>query len=738
MMADKVEESFERYNPQHPLPDEIRKMEKDKTVCKYCGVSYLIHSEIKNLENRLKSLEKELERYKGLEDREAELQKEVEALQNQRGEYEMTITVKEAAIATLSNNLKNQEDISSRLKREKEDILDRLTDADKSCEQYREKVNRYERGLPGIKFSLHQQKSALQDIHAFMEARDQAMKEEMDLLLSHIRTSCEREIKAQEKLTEEKNALNTKLREIESKYKDSSNVSSEMKKKFEEKEEHIKNLENVQYENRHLQKKCSELEGSIEKLKRELEESIAATRGLTLECKQFKDQLKIKAQEMEELTANFRKKEQNLDMASQKVQGELRRKEAELVAAQKELKSLQYQFQEQQEQEESVSQKISRTINETKDLKELLTRTNEEIAALKEERDAMISSHQTRIEQLRESFKEKISDAEKWPQRLEDALRQERDRHIGDLRSLEQRLKESFIMELEIEKQKYQEMLRKYQSGSKTSEDMLKAHMMSMESKYKAEIDDLQTLLAENKTRAKEMEAALRREIENLKSLIRDLENRLARIDYENEELVNKLRSQLQETHHDLEGTRNTLEMKDRELLGAKQEIGVLQETVRKECEERMELTEALGEVKEELLQMKKPLGGEWMPQGGYSVKKPSVGTRSPRTLSPARLPNNNKHLPELRESGAKSVMKDEIPHRSSSVPSSSQSPRPSTSSGSRNKAFSAPQKEYTVTKNNNLTFPKDMGGPQEVGKPKATNTLAQNRRRIAAILGRK
>jgi hypothetical protein len=51
--ADEPEETFEPYNPQHPLPEEIRKMTRDDTVCQYCGVSYLIHNEIKRIEGKL-------------------------------------------------------------------------------------------------------------------------------------------------------------------------------------------------------------------------------------------------------------------------------------------------------------------------------------------------------------------------------------------------------------------------------------------------------------------------------------------------------------------------------------------------------------------------------------------------------------------------------------------------------------------------------------------------------------
>ena len=57
-------EEFEKYIPQHPLPSELQTMKRDDTVCKFCGVSYLIHNEIKALEDKLKATEKELAFYK--------------------------------------------------------------------------------------------------------------------------------------------------------------------------------------------------------------------------------------------------------------------------------------------------------------------------------------------------------------------------------------------------------------------------------------------------------------------------------------------------------------------------------------------------------------------------------------------------------------------------------------------------------------------------------------------------
>ena len=51
-------------------------------------------------------------------------------------------------------------------------------------------------------------------------------------------------------------------------------------------------------------------------------------------------------------------------------------------------------------------------------LKESLTKANDEVAALKLEREMMIAAHHNRIEQLRESFKKKMEEADAWPSKV--------------------------------------------------------------------------------------------------------------------------------------------------------------------------------------------------------------------------------------------------------------------------------------------------------------------------------
>ena len=60
-------------------------------MCKYCGVSYLIHNEIKALEDKLAVLEKELATLRGQEQREALLKKENALLKDQRNDLQSSL-----------------------------------------------------------------------------------------------------------------------------------------------------------------------------------------------------------------------------------------------------------------------------------------------------------------------------------------------------------------------------------------------------------------------------------------------------------------------------------------------------------------------------------------------------------------------------------------------------------------------------------------------------------------------
>uniref|UniRef100_A0A4X2LML9 Leucine, glutamate and lysine rich 1 n=1 Tax=Vombatus ursinus TaxID=29139 RepID=A0A4X2LML9_VOMUR len=71
---------MDRHIPIHALPEEIQKMSRDETVCKYCGVSYLILHEFKLMEEKMKAMEADMKFYQGSVDRERSLQEKLQSL----------------------------------------------------------------------------------------------------------------------------------------------------------------------------------------------------------------------------------------------------------------------------------------------------------------------------------------------------------------------------------------------------------------------------------------------------------------------------------------------------------------------------------------------------------------------------------------------------------------------------------------------------------------------------------
>ncbi|KAI3381124.1 hypothetical protein SNEBB_007538 [Seison nebaliae] len=77
-------EQFERYDPQYPLPDDLKVMDRSETICNYCGVSYLIHNEIKKLEEEIIVLKKRLEVCDNPEKKFAEYENRILNIENER------------------------------------------------------------------------------------------------------------------------------------------------------------------------------------------------------------------------------------------------------------------------------------------------------------------------------------------------------------------------------------------------------------------------------------------------------------------------------------------------------------------------------------------------------------------------------------------------------------------------------------------------------------------------------
>ncbi|XP_018412532.1 PREDICTED: leucine-, glutamate- and lysine-rich protein 1 [Nanorana parkeri] len=102
---------MEKHIPVHPLPEEIQMMPRDETVCKYCGVSYLILHEFKLLEDKVKALEEELQFYQASVERERRLQEELHSLsqEHEQSKADSKSKTQRLQIAAMQLNAKENE-----------------------------------------------------------------------------------------------------------------------------------------------------------------------------------------------------------------------------------------------------------------------------------------------------------------------------------------------------------------------------------------------------------------------------------------------------------------------------------------------------------------------------------------------------------------------------------------------------------------------------------------------------
>ena len=107
----------------------------------------------------------------------------------------------------------------------------------------------------------------------------------------------------------------------------------------------------------------------------------------------------------------------------------------------------------------------------------------------------------------------------RWPDKLEEALQKEKHKHQAELAALEQSLKENFVMELQIEKQKHQKLLEKQRAASGDGERELQQQVNALRQQLKSEATEFHKQIAENKARARELENDLRQEIQSLKKV---------------------------------------------------------------------------------------------------------------------------------------------------------------------------------------------------------------------------
>ncbi|XP_070685507.1 trichohyalin [Pempheris klunzingeri] len=271
--------------------------------------------------------------------------------------------------------------------------------------------------------------------------------------------------------------------------------------------------------------------------------------------------------------------------------GELEEEHQRWLSCQQRCNTIQEQLLSWQQREEQMNRKCCAAEEEVIRFREALEKVHQEAGELRREREILIESHGRARTKMEEDYRQQMAS------KLAAVLKEERTQNALHLREQMEALRREVDSELKINREKNQLLLLQYQRDS----TQLQQKMEERERELQGLQDELQE---ERRSRVEER----RRRDEEIHQ-----------------------RSQQQEALQ-LSQAEADLQLMAERNAELQEEVALLQETVRRECEEREELTAALSQAQGELLRLRFPASHQ-------------ASSRSPPNPVERHTPPGNKHF---------------------------------------------------------------------------------------------
>ncbi|XP_052036362.1 protein LEKR1 [Apodemus sylvaticus] len=625
---------MDRHIPMHALPEEIQKMSPEETVCKYCGVSYLILHEFKAMEEKLKAVQEEMRFYQGGVEREKRLQEKLQSLRQEFEQYKTDNESKKERVQDASMQLKKQQNEFQRVQKELGHLQLELKIKQKQSQVFSQRLSEYKyfwnKTLLLLTFTKRELTSIKYEIYDNFQNWT-SLKGEVFLQIKSISDTALAEIDMLNKSLSVSQRNKVCLEEEMKSLKLLSDAAILRSQQMEASKQHEVNLQARCYE---LQKEALDLQCQVEALGLRLQKTAK-------ELDNCKEMLMKKSNDADSCERELRKLKFESIISESRHKRLLKEKEDSLITCQKLYKTVQEELTTKERQEEDIKRRINLAENELEMTKTLLLQTQEEILTLKNERELMLVSHQKSIEQLQETLRQKLLSDDSWREKIEAELSKERARHLIEFQDQALLFKEEAKLELDIEKEKHQEIIRKYQQEQEGLQKKIADLIADATKDLRLEVASLQEKLHESHARYTEESESKKKEIEDLKTLVAEFECRLKKETGHDDSVSEELKKEMKQKSDELERVRLAQTQLLQQFSQSQEENTFLQETVRRECEERFELTEALSQAKEELLELRRGGGN-----GGNVLCSLNKGALT----YPASAVSNHRELSSVRQ----------------------------------------------------------------------------------------
>ncbi|XP_048837684.1 protein LEKR1 isoform X2 [Brienomyrus brachyistius] len=575
-------EEYERYSPIYPLPLEIQQMDPTETVCKYCGVSYLILHEFRRLKERLCVVEHELDQHRGSAEREGVLRNQLEELTSVQ--HQQVIRLQE-----LGQQLESVSAESSRLEQE-------LDLAHESCRRFRVRSRLQKKALESALSLLRLSHQQMQDVSlSFLQFKG-FWKDRSVWLLQN--SHC-----AQAKLERQTKAVDQGVVEV-----------CRFRGQVEELQTQLQAQAVKQNQHQEARAQLEELKMELSGLQRDLS-------GSRSECQRLERLLESQAKEIEEQLSRQVQVEKEQSATHSRLSQELKEKEDSWLSCQQRCRSLQEQLCVRGRREDGLAQKHLQMEADNRALRNTLQQTQKEITLLKKQSKEAALVHQENMANLEQTLKLKIAEGEAITAEMEATLQRERFQVALQSRQQEEELRR----ELRAEKDKGQEMLLASQRENIRLQRKLSSLVEEAMRELQEQVGELQERLQEAEATIDNSEQRRREEVEEESARCYDLERELQHVRGNEQQGVLQMSKMKQE-----------LEEQRKEMSVLQEENVLLQETVRQECEEREELTAALSQAQEQLVELRRtaPPLSPGTPSAGPRITGPRLPPTLPRISS--------------------------------------------------------------------------------------------------------
>ncbi|XP_008006795.3 protein LEKR1 isoform X2 [Chlorocebus sabaeus] len=637
---------MDHHIPVHALPEEIQKMLPEEKVCKYCGVSYLILHEFKAMEEKVKAMEKEMKFYQGSVDREKRLQEKLHSLNQELEQYKIDSKSKTERIYDVGMQLKNQQNEFQKVEKQLSHLQDELKIKYRQSYIFSQRLSEYKyfwnktlslltftkRELTSIKnevYDNYQNWTSLKgEIFLQIKSISETALTEIDILNKSLTVS------QRNKVCLEKEMKNLKL------LSDAAILRSQQ-------------IQTSRQQEVNLQTRCYDLEKEVLDLQCLVEALGVKLQKAVTEMDNYKEMLMNKSNEADDCQRELRKLKFESVISESQHTMLLKEKEDSLMTCQQIYRALQEELTAKEKQEEDIKRRINLAENELEITKTLLNQTREEVLTLKNERELMLISHQKSIEQLQETLRQKLLSDDNWKEKIEAELAKERAQHLVEFEEQALLFKEETKLQLDIEKEKHQDIIQKYKKEQEELQMKISDLITGATRDLRQEVTALREKLHESHIRYTEESESKEKEIENLKNLVAEFESRLKKEIDSNDSVSEDLRKEMKQKSDELKRVMLAQTQLIEQFNKSQEENTFLQETVRRECEERFELTEALSQAREQLLELRKlrgslPFSPCSLSKGSLTSPAAAVSNHGERSL--ARL-NSEKgiQIPSLR-----------------------------------------------------------------------------------------